>query len=516
MTMSYSYYQTYKAVWLLGVLTISGASTCFSQSVLNRLSGFDEARVESISPWFEDASDASLGAEAAKLLFQVRRLSGGGLFAEPQAEVPAQQRTDQQRTGEDTNQKDANANVDLALSSASLGDIVNLRGTVVNLQTWDLPPSLAEVLEFRRIYRVEMLVSDSPDKVNAEQVSAEQVSDAAAQRVLVIATQVPSAWLEPTAEGITPPVRRTVLAGVVVRPSRDLGSDEAGSSETGGGRAVVAAATMGWLATTGSGAPEDWIAWSEKGFDVSSLEGVRSRDRQSLRTEDSPAFYPLLKLAASLDDAEATAGEPVPAADLLKQSKAWVGRRIRLELQTVRLTRIQVTEPVTKARLGSDHYWQIDALGDLGQVVIRIEGEDGESAIFENRYPISVAIRDLPAFLVAEMGEDPASVARTDVAMISRPVLVDGIHYRMWSYESEFMNQHGGGNQFGPLVIASRITAIQEPTVGSSGATKIGWYIAGFLIFGVLAAALGSYLSSRNDAKAKLRARRSLPDRIGE
>jgi len=504
----YSYHQPNKIASMLGVLVlaISGATACYSQSVLDRLSGFDAARIESISPWFEDASDASLGAEAAKLLYQIRRLSSGGLFAEPQAEDAREE-----ASAEAANAENVSAGGDEALSFATLGEVVSLSGTVVGLETWDLPPSLTEVLEFRRLYRVEVLVSDS-----AVGVSDAQVNESVAQRVLVITTQVPSAWLEAPPQGVTPPLRRTVLTGVVVRSGKEASSEVTGSSEAGGGRPVVAAATMGWLATAGSGVPEDWIAWSEKGFDVSLLEGVRARDRQTLRAEDSLAFYPLLKLAASLDDAEAASGERVPAADLLKQSKAWVGRRVRLELQTVRLTRIQVTEPVTKARLGSDHYWQIDALGDLGQVVIRIESEDGEAAVFENRYPISVAIRDLPAFLVEAMGEDSASVARTDVAMVSQPVLVDGIHYRMWSYESEFMNQHGGGNQFGPLVIASRITAIQEPTVGSSGATKIGWYVAGFAIFGVLAAALGSYLSSRNDAKAKLKSRRSLPDRIGE
>lgn len=503
-----SYLQTYKIASILGslVLAVSGASTCLSESVLDRLSGFDAARIESISPWFEDASDASLGAEAAKLLYQIRRLSSGGLFAEPQAEDAGVQ-----VAGEAANDGSVIAGSDKALSLATLGEVVSLSGTVASLETWDLPPALAEVLEFRSLYRVEVLVSDSTDKVNDE-----QLNESDAQRVLVIATQVPSAWLEAPPQGVTPPLRRTVLTGVVVRPRKEAGSDEAGSSEAGGARPVVAAATMGWLATAGSGVPQDWITWSEKGFDVSLLEGVRTRDRQLLRTEDAPAFYPLLKLAASLDGTEAASGERVPAADLLKQSKAWVGRRVRLELQTVRLTRIQVTEPVTKARLGSDHYWQIDALGDLGQVVIRIESEDGEAAVFENRYPISVAIRDLPAFLVEAMGEDSASVARTDVAMVSQPVLVDGIHYRMWSYESEFMNQHGGGNQFGPLVIASRITAIQQPTVGSSGATMLGWYVAAFAIFGVLAAALGSYLSSRNDAKAKLKSRRSLPDRISE
>ena len=179
-----SFHQPYKIASILGVLVlaVSGASTCFSQSVLDRLSGFDADRIESISPWFEDASDASLGAEAAKLLYQVRRLSSGGLFAEPQAED-----AHEEVSAEAANAENVNVGGDKASSFATLGDVVSLSGTVMGLETWDLPPSLVEVLEFRRLYRVEVIVSD-----NAVGGSDAEGNESGAQRVLVIATRVPS------------------------------------------------------------------------------------------------------------------------------------------------------------------------------------------------------------------------------------------------------------------------------------------------------------------------------------
>jgi len=254
------------------------------------------------------------------------------------------------------------------------------------------------------------------------------------------------------------------------------------------------------------------------GFDVSLFDGVRARDRQSLRLEDSAAFYPLLRIAASLDEASSKAIEPrrLPPADLLQRSADLVGHYVQMDLQTVRLTRITVTEDVTKEQLGSDHYWQIDALGDLGNVVIRIESKEqtnsdsnkDNGAIFENRYPVSIAVRNLPPFLLAAIekatGED-ADV--TDVAMFSTQIRINAVFFRLWSYDSDFMAQHGGGKQFGPLLIASRIEDI-EPARGEAAAVSyLGWYVAAFALLFIAVATVAGLLSSRRDAAAKRRNR---------
>jgi len=448
------------------VLTlISLATQVRAQSVVDRLSGFDLARIESVAQWIDRPNEEALGSEAAKLIYQVNRLMRAGGV-----------------TGEVDN-------------SDEMGALYRLNGQAKKIETWSLPESLAEVLEFEVVYRVEVIEEDT-------------------QKTWVVLTSVvPNAWLssEPDAGG-----RSTSTVGVVVRPMLD------------GAPAVLAASSLSWLADSQSGVSNDWALLGEKGFDVSLLEGVRSRDRQALQPEDATAFYSLLNIAASLGesgtpgdlrlkDGNAVVPEATPAADLLKESKNLVSRFLRLDLQTVRVTRIAVTEEITKQLLGSDHYWQLDAIGDLGNVVIRIESEGNEPAVFENRYPISVAIRELPDFLRKAMAESTGGGSEMiDVAMVSTKVAIDGFYYRMWSYESDFMDQRGGGNQFGPLVIGSRIFDTEPPRGDVVGVSRIGWYVAAMVILGIIAAIIGGIFTGRSDARAKRQLREKLPSNLGE
>lgn len=447
------------------------ALTAHSQTatVIDRLSGFDEARIAAVAGWSDKPDDESLGREAAKLLYQVNRLARSGTIGSSPAG-----------------------------SAETIGSLLSIRGEVSGIVRWSLPKDLRNVLEFPEIYRVEVAVKTE------------------ARKVVVMTSVLPAAWLKP---GANASVQETSATGVLVRPASD------------GQAAVIACPSLAWLASSstdpndrsaafpaGPGFPADWSMLGSLGFDVSLFDGVRARDRQSLRLEDSAAFYPLLRIAASLDEASSKAIEPrrLPPADLLQRSADLVGHYVQMDLQTVRLTRITVTEDVTKEQLGSDHYWQIDALGDLGNVVIRIESKEqtnsdsnkDNGAIFENRYPVSIAVRNLPPFLLAAIekatGED-ADV--TDVAMFSTQIRINAVFFRLWSYDSDFMAQHGGGKQFGPLLIASRIEDI-EPARGEAAAVSyVGWYVAAFALLFIAVATIAGLLSSRRDAAAKRRNR---------
>ena len=113
-----------------------------------------------------------------------------------------------------------------------------------------------------------------------------------------------------------------------------------------------------------------------------------------------------------------------------------------MDLETVQVTRISVTEPHRQTQLGSDHYYQIDAVGDLGNVVIKIErpaGDEGPAATFENRYPVSVVVRELPDFLSQRIRVQEGGDAI--VSQIKVLVGVDAFFYRLWSYSTVFMDR---------------------------------------------------------------------------
>jgi len=143
-------------------------------------------------------------------------------------------------------------------------------------------------------------------------------------------------------------------------------------------------------------------------------------------------------------------------------------------------------------------------LGDLGNVVIRIEPEDKtvEPATFVNRYPISLATMRLPDFLARAMDEGQPPGLRNDVLMLSQQLLIDGFFYRLWSYENELMQQHGG-NQFGPLVMASQIIDIEPPRNDVVGVGKIGQWAAIAAVVMMLAAGAWIYTTSKQDARAR-------------
>ena len=62
---------------------------------------------------------------------------------------------------------------------------------------------------------------------------------------------------------------------------------------------------------------------------------------------------------------------------------------------------------------------------------------------------------------------------------------MDGFFFRLWSYETDFMAQHGGGDQFGPLVIAAVIRNKQPDPADPTGVHLIGSAAACAVILGI-------------------------------
>ena len=118
--------------------------------------------------------------------------------------------------------------------------------------------------------------------------------------------------------------------------------------------------------------------------------------------EDSDAFYSMLAAAHRCGD-QADLPEPIEAdpVTFLRSPQDLIGQWVQMELESVQITRIAVTGSQQQALLGSDHYFQIDAIGDLGNVVIKIENVDKNlpAATFQGRYPVSMVTAALPDFL---------------------------------------------------------------------------------------------------------------------
>jgi hypothetical protein len=203
----------------------------------------------------------------------------------------------------------------------------------------------------------------------------------------------------------------------------------------------------------------------------------------------------------------AAAAEPKPAT---VRGGDW----IEMRLQTVQVTRVAVTEPMRQEQLGNDHYFQIDAVGDLGNVDVQIErpkGEEGPPARFENRYPVSLVTTELPEFLGERIRDQEGGEAT--VAEISVAISVDAFFFRLWSYSTDYMDQFGGGNQIGPLLIAARISQrgeIEDPV----GVGRIGWLAAIVVLTAMVAIAIWHVVLGRRDRRIKERRNQSESEQI--
>ena len=112
---------------------------------------------------------------------------------------------------------------------------------------------------------------------------------------------------------------------------------------------------------TGAPPTAGWRMLTEAGVDAALITDIQTRDRQPLLPADGDAFYAMLAATKDLDSS-APLPQPttVDAVSLLKNADAKVGQWIRVELETVQITRITVTDPQRQAQLGQDHYFQID------------------------------------------------------------------------------------------------------------------------------------------------------------
>lgn len=434
------------ATLLVGIMGVG--RLVWGDSALPLLANFDAQRIELAYP---PADEESTG-ELAKLVYRLRSVDPQAL-RERSSEV-----------------------------AVELGDLIRVEGRIRDVRRLPVPDHLVEYLEFPSLQVVDLAVDGDPEKSAGRRlVTADLPGDAAA--------------------GDT-------VRGIAMLIELD---PKGHSAEEEDSRAVFAVSELGWLPQ--SPPRQGWKMLSDAGVDVGSLGELSLRTGLPLANEDGEAFYSILAAADSLSsggelpaprsvtaiDLLATAGLHAGSAGAVDSKQVRSGDWIEIPLETVQITRISVTEPHRKAMLGADHYFQIDAVANLGRVDVRIENPadpGGPAASFENRYPVSVVAADLPAFLAESMRQRTGGP--TTVADVSEPILVKAFFFRLWSYSSDYMDQFGGGDQIGPLLIAARIIPRELPP-DPAGVAAIAWLAAASVLIAIAAIAITHRVSSRRD-----------------
>lgn len=234
--------------------------------------------------------------------------------------------------------------------------------------------------------------------------------------------------------------------------------------------------------------PQGWLLLAQRGFDCGHLAGIARRSRQTLVYAEQQPFFEMLRLADELGRDELTPpGESVSTERLLRDSRNLVGQWVHVVLESARLSRIRLDDQATVDRLGQDHYWQVDAFGDLIGVRVELEGTAGgkDRLVYENRFPISVAVLRLPIELEQTL-EGAGEGAVVDMRMVKESLALDGFYYRLWSYESDFTGSRGA-RQVAPLLLAGKLRVRTATELGAGGVDVIGWSLMALVLGGLAA-----------------------------
>ena len=425
---------------------VSTADHVRADSAIPLLGKFDAAQIEIVYP---PADDESLG-ELAKLVFRLRSINPAILSDK------------------------------ISSPADRLGDAGQIDGEITSIKTLKVPEQLVEFLEISRLNVIDVVTAKANEN-------------------------------EATLRIVTADLPRETQLGDRVRGVGVLIESPSGSS----GR-VFAASRVSWFPQSPPG--DGWKLLSQGGVDVSQLADLTARSRLPLSARDGDVFYGMLAAAREIGTQQDTpqpqtvtaimllggtrqasaGGDPQPTPAAVRG-----GDWIEMQLQTVQVTRVAVTEPMRRQQLGSDHYFQIDAVGDLGNVDVQIErpeGEEGPPARFENRYPVSLVTTELPQFLVQRIRNQKGG--QVTVAEVSTAISVDAFFFRLWSYATDYMDQYGGGDQIGPLLIAARISE-RETIDDPAGVGRIGWLAAIVVLTTMIAITANSGRCSRHCVKRR-------------
>lgn len=363
----------------------------------------------------------------------------------------------------------------------NIGDAITVTGTIQSMRLLRVPEKLVDVLEFSSIVDLVMVVDEDAAE-NADKKSGDSKSE-----IRIIGPRLPKS----AAVG-----DRVEAVGAV------LALDEADAAPL---PIAMVSAKMRWIPAK---PPSDgWRLLSEGGVDVSELAGVAARNRKPLMAADNTPFYEMLAAAPKIGASPvAVQVEPkwIRPIDLLQTPKEHAGEWLRMRLNTVRMTKVAVTDPLRQEQLGSDHYFQIDANGDLENVAIKIQrppGEAGPPVLFDGSYPVSLVMKELPAFLSDAIREQEGG--DVVVSMISRPVQIEGFFFRLWSYESDKMQREGAGNQFGPLLMVARMTDRATAQEEAMSVDVIGYLAAAGILLGLVGALLWTRRNANEDKQVR-------------
>ena len=343
------------------------------------------------------------------------------------------------------------------------GEFFQLQGRVRRATPTSVRERPASLFGFQQYFEVSMDVSQDVD-------------------VTVFIRGIPQAW-----QGEDELDQRCRVAGMFLK---------LGELVNGKTHFLFAARRIAWLpdqTDSELGVGPDHVLLGNLGMDVGLFDAVRSRNGLPIDASERECFYALLRAAGRAAPTEmARHASLIPVETLLQDPERLHGTLLRVTGSVQRITRIVVDEPDIQQRYGIDAYYQLDVLVPLGELEVRLHGEEhgAPGPVYRDNFPCTCCTLSIPAEWEPFVGQEQARVE----------AILDGFFYKLWSYSNPYVASFGQKQrQLSPMLILRSPRPLQAERHSASSpvnvAVGIGFLVALVLIWVII------WLLNRADRK---------------
>lgn len=262
--------------------------------------------------------------------------------------------------------------------------------------------------------------------------------------------------------------------------------------------------------------PEHLVALGREGWDLCWVDMLAARNQSSLRGDEAAAFFSLMRIAPRVNLAGLHSSKD--PREVLGEANKKIGVPVQWNVRLVSGKLIEVPERMNL--LGAERYIQFDGLVDIGrgrimyEVAVATPGDSQFGSVpakkrvpFEGEFPVTIVTSDL-AFIPREAVRENRTVWTE-----GRYIQLQGIFYRLWSYQSELLKEQGStARQAAPLIVAQKM----EPAVPTIAPDSAPIGLFGVLLSATTLCILGTilYLAFRKEPRRRSMAHRfsGIPD----
>jgi hypothetical protein len=361
-------------------------------------------------------------------------------------------------------------------------------GNVVGWSACKVDPQLLPGLDWREFYALKVEIADDTNTLKS---------------IMVLAKDIPILWR--TKPQIRQPVNISGL-GLTPLPENSTSIDPVSSKLP----SIVLASRVSWqmapeapskdlsIAELSPGLSLGNVQLLKNGWDLSQLDAIENMHGQAISNKESRAFYTLIaKSALSLNSTRSSLdsvdlSESMNVMEWIRRTEAMkgakkvdnslkrtAGERVRARVQVRRIQRVDVRNPQHQAWLGSNHYYQLDGIADIGSSRIDVKyGKDFEPISYEQEYPITLVALALPGWILADPttlgvdGQSPENATDLDTSTSiswSTKIRVDvmGYAYRVWRFRTPQVSAatQDTGFQQAPMMVVDRWELSKSPSL---------------------------------------------------